>query len=275
MKPRTTKKHTTTATKPRQQIHIILPDCHARKHDNDISRADLFKKLVADVKPTKILALGDVGEFDSISSFDADKPALLAGKDLKGDVDITLEFLERSLGAKSASSNCFRQFHLGNHEQRLQRVAAQHPELAGMLDVEQTLQLSRYFHHFVDYDGNVPGISLVDGVLYAHFHIAGSFAKPISGLHSAHSMLQKSCGVSMVAGHSHLLDLKIATQRGSGKKKFGLVAGCFIEPHAKFNYCGSAAKDWWSGVTILRGVEDGSFSEIRFVSLEELRRIYG
>jgi hypothetical protein len=86
----------------------------------------------------------------------------------------------------------------------------------------------------------------------------------------------------MVGAHSHQLDFKVATTRsdssslGSGKKIFGLVAGCFIEPTAKFDYCGSAVRNtWWSGITIIRGVEAGSFSEIRFVGIEELRRIFG
>jgi hypothetical protein len=41
-----------------------------------LSRADLFKKLCDETKPTKILALGDVGEFDAASSFDLDKPGV-------------------------------------------------------------------------------------------------------------------------------------------------------------------------------------------------------
>lgn len=67
----------------------------------ELSRADLFKKLCADEHPNAIVCLGDLGEFDSVSSFDQDKPAVLAGKDLHSDVTVTLEFLERSLGPKS------------------------------------------------------------------------------------------------------------------------------------------------------------------------------
>jgi hypothetical protein len=255
------------------QTHVILPDVHARKLDHDISRADLFRKLVEDEKPTKVIVIGDVGEFDSVSSFDQDKPAVLADKELKGDIDITLVFLDRALGPKN-NQGAFRQFLVGNHEQRLDRVPGQHPELADMLNIGKTLQIARYFHSYVGYDGAIPGRSLLDAILYAHYHVAETFAKPISGMHSAHSMLQKSQGVSMCQGHSHLIDFKMATQRGTAKKKFGLVAGCFIEPTAKFGYCGNANEDSWSGITIIRGVEDGSFSEIRFVSLDELGKIY-
>jgi hypothetical protein len=62
------------------QVHLILPDVHARPADYHdpmgLSRADLFKKLCDETKPTKILALGDVGEFDAASSFDLDKPGV-------------------------------------------------------------------------------------------------------------------------------------------------------------------------------------------------------
>jgi hypothetical protein len=266
------------------QVHLILPDCHARPADyndlNGLSRADLFKKLCDEIKPTKIFALGDVGEFDAASSFDLDKPGVIANKDLKADIDVTLEFLERSFGPKN-KTNSFRQFHTGNHEHRLTRIGQTDPTLRRFVDIPSALQVNHFFHEHVDYDGAVPGQSLVDGILYAHYHVAGGFAKPISGMHTAHSMLSKGFGVSMVQVHSHTLDFKVATTRtgssnGTGTKIFGLVAGCYIEPTAKFDYCGSAVRNtWWSGITIIRGVEDGSFSEIRFVDLEELRQQLG
>jgi hypothetical protein len=273
------------AKKHTYQTHVILPDVHCRKSDLDsphgISRADLFRKLCADVKPTKILALGDVGEFDAASSFDLDKPGVLVDRDLKSDIDITVEFLERALGPKH-KQGAFVQWHSGNHERRLWKIGAQNPSLRHLVNIEKCLQVDRYFHTFVDYDGAVPGQSLVDGILYAHYHVGGAFAKPLGGLHTAYSMLSKGFGISMCQVHSHQLDFKVATTRtasddlGNGKKIFGLVAGCFIEPSAKFDYCGSAVRNtWWSGITIIRGVDDGSFSDIRFVSLDELRRTYG
>jgi hypothetical protein len=267
------------------QTHVILPDVHCRKSDLDdphgISRADLFRKLCQDVKPTKILALGDVGEFDAASSFDLDKPGVLVDRDLKSDIDITVEFLERALGHKH-KQGAFVQGHSGNHERRLWKIGAQNPSLQHFVNIQNCLQVDRYFHVFVDYDGAVPGQSLVDGILYAHYHVGGAFAKPLSGIHTAYSMLSKGFGVSMCQVHSHQLDFKVATTRtasndlGNGKKIFGLVAGCFIEPTAKFDYCGSAVRNTWSsGITIIRGVDDGSFSEIRFVDIGELRGMYG
>jgi hypothetical protein len=284
MKKKKQEKQTTTkksikapSVKRKQyQVHLILPDVHVRPSDHNdamgLSRADLFRKLCDAIKPTKILALGDVGEFDAASTFDLDKPGVIAGRDLKADIDVTIEFLERAFGNKSKAVG-FRQFHTRNHEHRLTRIALKDPTLRQFVDIRSALQINPYFHEFCDYDGAVPGQSLVDGILYAHYHVGGAFAKPISGMHTAHSMLSKGFGASMCQVHSHTLDFKVATNRSNSKKIFGLVAGCFIEPTATFDYCGSAVRNtWWSGITIIRGVEDGSFSEIKFIGLEEMRR---
>jgi hypothetical protein len=274
-------KPTTTTTK--RETIIILPDIHARKEDLEspfeLSRADLFKKLCADEHPDAIVCLGDVGEFDSVSSFDKDKPGVLAGKDLHGDVTVTLDFLERALGPKN-KQNCFVQIHEGNHENRLRRVASQQPELRNYLDIEKVLQLDRFAHNFVGYDGSIPGQSLIDGILFAHFHV-GNNAKAIAGLHTANAILQKGLGVSIVQAHSHRFDIKLGETRcdssnGIPKRRFGLVAGCYIENDATFDYCGKAVRNTWvSGITILRGVDDGSFSEFKFVTLDQLRAVYG
>jgi hypothetical protein len=66
---------------------------------------------------------------------------------------------------------------IGNHSERIGRVLHARPELTGALGYVD-LALSDYWDEVVHYVGTTPGIIEIQGILFAHYFVAGSFAKP-------------------------------------------------------------------------------------------------
>ena len=108
---------------------------------------------------------------------------------------------------------------------------------------------------------------VVDGVHYAHFFVSGVKGLPISGEHSAYTLLTKKF-VSCTQGHVHTADYCIRTIDG-GRKINGLVCGVYQDYDA--DWAGECNKLWWRGVVVKRNVEDGAYDP-QFISLDNLRK---
>ncbi len=249
--------------------HLIIPDQHAHpEHDNN--RADWLGCLIAEVKPEVVINLGDACDFPSLCSYDKGKRSF-QNKSYVNDIQSHLDFQDR-LWARSRRQKQKRPttyFFEGNHEERVRRAIDLHPELDGAISYDH-LELDRYYHNVVYYDGGTPGVQIIDGVAYAHYFISGAMGKPIGGEHHAYTLMQKHY-TSSTCGHSHLLDWSVRT-RNDGLKMMGMVAGCYIDkPHA---YAGVMNYQWWSGVVIKQNVEGGRYDP-QFISLASLRKEYG
>ena len=253
-------------------VHLVIPDAHA-KPDTDLSRADLLAKLIADVKPTTVIDLGDTADMPSLCSYDKGTKSF-HGRSYERDIDAHAEFQERIWKPLSRRKKKMprRIRIIGNHDYRIWRAIEIQPELEGhRFGVSpRDLDLERYYTDVVEYNGGTPGIINVDGVHYSHFFVSGVKGLPIGGEHSASSLLTKQFQ-SCTVGHSHLLDFATKT-RADGTRMNGLVAGVFQEHFSDF--AGESNKLWWKGVVIKRGVEGGMYDP-EFVSLERLRKVYG
>lgn len=249
--------------------HLVVPDPHAHYQHNNL-RALWLGELINDIKPDRVIVLGDVADMPSLSSYDKGKRAF-QGRTYSQDMQAHGDFQEKLWSTvRRAKRKLPHSVVLhGNHEQRIERAIEVQAELEGVISYED-LELDHWYDEVVPYTGATPGSIALDGVHYAHYFVAGISGRPISGEHSAYSLLSK-LHASCVVGHSHLMDHCVRT-RADGQKIMGLVAGCYQDWEAGF--AGEANKLWWRGVCVLNNVEDGCY-DLQTISLESLRKEYG
>jgi hypothetical protein len=254
------------------KTHLVLPDPHAHPEFNN-NRADLVSSLIYDLKPDHIINMGDLWDFPSLSSYDKGTKNFV-GKNYQLDVVSGIEFNDRMFHKikKQRKKKPHSTFLWGNHEFRLEKAIQIQPELEGHRYgiSKDDLQLGKYYEEVVEYEGNTPGITSIDGVSYSHYFASGGLGRPIGGDHHAASLISKNY-TSCTAAHSHSVDYAVRSVTG-GKKIHGLVAGVFQDYDT--TWAGAINEKWWRGLVICHNVEDGMYDP-EFVSMERLRKEYG
>lgn len=252
-------------------IHLVIPDTHTHP-DHSNERFDWLGDLIVDVKPDKIIHLGDHWDFPSLSSYEVGRRAF-NGRNYDKDINHGHDAHERMFNRlrRQKKRRPYSVFLEGNHENRLKKAINLNPELEGMQNgiSWRQLDLDRYYHDVVEYEGQTPSTIEIDGVHYAHYFVSGVLGRPIGGEHLAHSLLSKQYQ-SCTSGHTHTADYAIRTDV-NGKRLMGLVAGVYQDYDS--DWAGVCNRLWWRGVVIKYNVEGGSYDP-RFVSLEQLRKEY-
>lgn len=250
---------------------LVIPDVQI-KPGVDTSFLEEIGKYLVDKKPDIVVCLGDFFDFPSLSSYDKGKLSF-EGRRLKEDVEAGKLGMERMLKPLRALQE--RQvlnkkkvykprlvFTLGNHEQRITRLASEMPELAGFIGYE-LLELEKHGWEVYDFLQPVE----IEGIYFSHYMQNHFTGKPLGG--SALTQL-KTVGRSFVVGHKQVLDVAILPAI-DGSMRLGIVAGAaypFME-----DYKGYQGNNHWRGIMMLHGVENG-YGDPCFVSLDFLKRKY-
>jgi hypothetical protein len=251
------------------KTHLVIPDPHAHPSFNN-DRADWLGRFIYDLNPDVVINMGDMFDMPSMASYDKGGKSFW-GRTYKADINSGLDFDERLWAPirKAKKKKPHAVFIEGNHEFRLKRAVNVQPELEGTVSFSD-FNLNRNYNDIVEYEGNTPGVINIDGVNYAHFFISGVMGRPISGEHTAYSLLTKQFE-SCTCGHIHTTDYSVRTLN-SGKKIMGLSAGVFMDYNAP--WAGEVNKLWWRGVIVKRNVEGGQYDP-EWVSIDRLREMYG
>lgn len=249
---------------------LCIPDTQC-KPDVDLSYMTAIGRYIADKQPDVIVHLGDAVDFPSLSSYDKGKRSF-EGRRLKADLEAGHEGMERLVlpmrelqerqrANKKKVYNPRMVLTLGNHEQRLDRLANDTPELAefigtGMLNYEQ--------YGFEVYPFLKP--VNIDGVYFVHYLSNPFTGKPYGG--TALSQL-KTVGRSFVVGHKQTLDIAMRPTL-DGKTQFGIIAGACYDFHEEYK---GEHNNHFRGVVMLHEVSDGNALPMP-VSLEYLKSKY-
>ena len=147
---------------------------------------------------------------------------------------------------------------MGNHEERLDRFANEHPyleEIVGthMLNYEEWGWKAHPFLKPV----------CVDGVDYAHYFISGALGRPVS---SANAMRSKRTR-SSIMGHNQMTDVSFDPL---SHQWFIFCGLCCQHDEA---YLGPQGNNHRRQILVLHEVEDGKFDPM-FVSLRYLQKAY-
>lgn len=122
---------------------LFLPDTHSPYHDKQAY--DLVEKVVAGIKTSKVVILGDFPDFYAVSQHSKDPKR----KDkFEDEVKITNQLLRRveSWGFEE------KVYIKGNHENRLERyIEDKAPEMDGIVSVDGLLELSKHGWRVTEY----------------------------------------------------------------------------------------------------------------------------
>ena len=250
-------------------IHLVIPDQHAHP-DHSNERFDWLGRLILDLKPDKVINIGDGGDFSSLSGYDKGKRSFV-GRSYRRDLDSFLDgqnrIFEPIRRSKKRLPESF--YFVGNHEQRIDKALDSSPELTGTLGIDD-LDLKEWYDHVIPYEGGTPGVKEIDGIHYAHYFVSGVMGRSVSGEHPAYTLLSKQYA-SCTQGHTHVLDYAVRTA-ANGRKLHGLVCGVYQDYRS--DWAGEVNDLWWSGVVIKREVTDGQYNA-QFVSIAEMKKLYG
>ncbi len=247
------------------KVHLIIPDAHAHP-DEDNRRFDWIGKLILDLKPDVIVNIGDLWDMPSLSGHSSKKE--IENKRYQKDIAIGVEALDRmNAPTRKAKKKIPRRvFIMGNHEERVNRIATEQPILEGKIG-EADFQLEKYGWEVIPFLTPI----VIDDIAYSHYFVSGVMGRAIGGENVARSLLTKQ-HMSCTQGHSHLLDYALGSRADGGRIQ-ALVCGVCQTYKTKWNNNQSEAQ-WWPGIVIKRDVEDGHYDP-EFVSIHRLEKEYG
>ena len=242
--------------------HLVIGDPHCTPGTSN-ERFLWAGRLAKDIKATHVICMGDFCSVDSLSSYDKGKMSF-EGKRFNKDIEHTEDALakfNKGLGSYKVKKTMI----LGNHEDRIDRVVQDNPELEGTLSIS-SLNYKKFGWKQVSYKQ----IKVIDGVHYVHYLPSGVMGTSISGENIARTILTKH-KVSATVGHSHLLDYAISTTP-LGKKLHALSAGCYLTH--KESYAKGTQHLWWSGLIMKYNVNNGTY-DLETMSIKQVKKLYG
>lgn len=246
---------------------LVIGDPHAHpKHDS--ARFAALGRYIAETRPDVVLCTGDFADMPSLSAYDKGKKAF-EGRRYRADVDASLEALE-ALHAplKGLRSKPAFVMTRGNHEDRIDRAANDHPELDGVISTSDLGFRERgwdvaAFKESVD----------VAGFRASHYFPSGIAGRPIGGMNQA-STMARLLMQSAIVGHSHVKDIS-ERSRPDGSKVVCLSAGCYSHPKHVEGWNRDTDAMWWRGVVLLEGAAGGQYEAISWITQRRLMETFG
>lgn len=240
------------------RMHIIVPDVQA-KPGVRLDHLSWVGNYIAQKQPDTIICIGDFADMESLSKYDV---GTMRGenKRLKRDLSTAREAMDLLMAPIKAVDGYKPELHLtmGNHEERLDRFANEHPYLeeivgAHMLNYEEW---GWKVHPFLQ-------PVTIDGVDYAHYFISGQKGYPVS---SANAMRSKRTR-SSIMGHAQQTDVSFDPL---SHQWFIFCGLCCLHDE---RYLGPQGNNHRRQILVLHEVEDGKFDPM-FVSLRFLEKAY-
>ena len=241
---------------------LFISDCQV-KPNTDLTYLKAIGQYIVDKKPDVIVNIGDFWDFESLSSYDKGKLSF-EGRRLQDDIEVGKKGMRTLLKPlrdyQDLVDNSYQPrmvFCLGNHEERLKRVASNNSEFDGfigyhLLELEKDWEV----HDFLK-PVNIQGINFV------HYLANPMSGKPYGG--SAANQL-KSVGASFCVGHKQTLEVAIQPVL-DGTMRLGIVCGAAY-PFDE-SYKGHQGNNHFRGVVMLHEAKDG-FADPSFISTKFL-----
>lgn len=258
--------------KTRPIRHYVIPDVQIRPGDPS-DHLEWIAKDIVRRKPDVVVCIGDFWDMPSMSSYSGPGSLEKENARLASDLAAGTQAMNRLMAPLLAEKQRLRDqkrrlwtprfvFTVGNHEQRIDRLAKEDARFEGVIG-QHLFPLESWGWERYDFLEPVE----VDGVWYSHFWQSGHSSRPIGG--TIENRLNK-LGFSFVQGHEQG---KRYSDRAlpNGKTIHGMVVGsCYLDAEA---YRGPQGVNEWRGVAVLNDVRDGDY-EPMFLTLRYLCREY-
>lgn len=235
---------------------LVIPDTQV-KPGVPIDHLEHIGRYIAHKRPDYIVMIGDWWDNPGLCIYDKGKLKFEGRRVLKD-----IEFGNQAMDLMTSQYRNIpgytpeEHFCLGNHEERLERLAQERPELEGVIGYHM-LNLKGWTVH--------PYLKVVklEGVKFAHYFTSGTMGRPAG---SAAVMLKQAMG-SAVQGHVQKVDMAIHEKTGHIAM---MVGTCYQHDE---EYLGYQGNDCRRQVVMMNQVKDGVYDPM-FVSLDFLRAKY-
>lgn len=240
------------------RMHLIIPDVQARP-GVPLQHLGWVGNYIAEKRPDVIVCIGDFADMDSLSTYD--RGTLKAeGKRLKADLECARVAMDTLCKPFLHLPDYRPEMHLtqGNHEERAERFANEHPYLEGIIGTHM-LKYEEWgwkVHPFLE-------VVTIDGVEYSHYFKVDGSIRPIS---SARALLNKR-HCSAIMGHNQKTDVAFQPTTHQWSIFCGI---CNLHDE---DYLGPQGNTVRRQILVLHEVEEGRFDPM-FVSLKFLEKSY-
>ena len=218
---------------------IVLFDIHYPDHNK--ACINIIEKAIKVLKPDYLIFGGDQLHLDCISHHNKGKVKLLENRrlyqDYRGFQKHILDRLEKSLPAKSK-----KYFMIGNHEYWIDRLLEESPQLEGLINIENNLNLQDYtiipFNEML----SIGEINIIHGIFTNKYH-------------SEHHLrvYQKM----LFYGHLHTNQVYTQVTPKGAFPRQAVGVGCLCNKNA--HYLRNKPNDWLHQFLIFYLFADGSF----------------
>lgn len=241
---------------------LVLPDTQVAA-GVPLSHFKAAGRYAAAKGVTGVVHIGDFLDYRAISSYHTSLSR--EGLRLKDDVAAAVEALELFREGLDGYVPQLQLLTLGNHEDRLSRYIADHPELEGTLELPPFEKYGWMTYPFLQ-------PVCVNGVYFAHYFTRSAKGWAGKNPHPNAQTMTRREMVSCVAGHSPGLDPYIHPAGGGAGLIRGLIVGSFYQ-HDE-DYQGPQGNRYWRGCVMLNEVHNGYY-DMNEVSMSYLLRRHG
>ena len=238
---------------------LVIPDTQC-KPNQDFEYLRCIGEYIVAKKPGIVVHLGDHWDMPSLSSYDVGKKSyegrrykadIQAGKD--GMIALLQPMRDYNLMRRKNKQSIYHpemHFHMGNHENRINRAINDTPMLDGTISTDDcgVESFGWTVHPFLK-------VNVVEGIAFAHYFVTGQMGRPCS---SAAAQLRTKY-MSTIAGHQQGLQTANG-YRADGKRVTAIIAGSsYVHDEEYLNH---QSNKHWRGVLMLHNVSDGEFDRV-------------
>lgn len=245
--------------------HLVISDCHVTV-GQDLSRFNWLNRMIRDVKPDRIVCIGDFGSFDSLSAHHE-----------KGDkTDMNLPQFSDELKAVctaqemmfySVPGKASRTMIMGNHEDRWNRFIAKHPKILNKSIAEQA-EYTENWDYTIGYREWVD----IDGIMYTHVpHTI--MGKPIGGVNATRTIAAQSTS-SVIFGHTHSMNVSNVPFIDGNGSRCAMSAPAFMNDGNVEEYAYGLPTGWTYGLLLVTPQGDKRPFSYEYVSMKDLENEY-
>ncbi|MFX1538373.1 MAG: hypothetical protein ACFFDI_29635 [Promethearchaeota archaeon] len=152
------------------QKTVLLPDIHYPNYEQRVMGA--VDEFIIDYEPDELVYMGDQLELNAISGWNKNKPLLKEGQRLLKEYEgFDYHILQTH---ENIAPNVRRVFMIGNHEQRVEWYCQEHPELKGMIDIAQYLDLEKRGYTIIPFNEiyKLGKLAVIHGFYWNKYHAA-------------------------------------------------------------------------------------------------------
>lgn len=234
--------------------YIIVGDIHVPEQDNIAVNSVL--KIMDDIKFDGIINIGDYLNLACISHWNEKKHKTLEGKRLKNDFIDGCSLLDEF--DKRLPKRAEKYFLKGNHEEWLDHLVEEKPQLEGLLDIETGLKLTERGYKVYPYNEIIRfGRLCVTHGIYCGTTPARTHASKLLS--------------NILVGHTHSPEMCLIHSPAKEVSVVGYVNGCLC--HMSPDYLKNKPSNWSTGFSILYLFPNGYF-DVNLIRIVKGRYVY-